>query len=466
MQDRYQTRKYGADKIALFGLFVLSLLIAQFITASRSALVFSEPIGLSFTGLSVSMPSGNGWKMEKQWQYSENAFVLNGAFFPVSRSPAVTIQCHYLLAAPQINNDVQFQQEASAFGGEIAQTGLLEVGTLAVHWVHIKEQQARRTAFFAIVQLPNGRQFEIELHEATGDTERAKSVFMGVAESLKFEDIPLLATGGQIVAQIKDKGLSEFLHRPAKKNSDSGVAAQAESGREFFLIKDASEQTIGFTMDVFSFPQRPSKVSDDSTVSSMNVQIASLLYVRGRFPQEQVSIFRCNDGFDEFFWKSEGSSLAGATAAEITVQQTGVMTVTQFAPQHFRNHYQLGPAAMPDFLFDCLLSQMLDDGCQKIIVDLVEAQGKIIPTLISKVEIGDTADLENRAQFAFKLESLDGRGFSETVYLNNQHQIIKRILQQQGLYFLERTDSQSVLEQFPERAGYILQQTDGLGTSL
>ena len=147
MQDRYQTRRYGAD-IALFGFFALSLLIAQFITASRSAIVFSEPIGLSFTGLSVSMPSGNGWKTAKQWEYRENAFILSSVFLPVSRRPAATVQCRYLLAAPQTVTDIQFQQKADALDGEIAQTGLLEAGALAVHWVHIKERAVCSARFF------------------------------------------------------------------------------------------------------------------------------------------------------------------------------------------------------------------------------------------------------------------------------------------------------------------------------
>jgi len=422
--------------------------------------VFSEPIGLSHTGLSVSMPSGNGWQAGEQWEYRENTFILSAVFLPVSRKPAATVQCRYLLAAPQTDTDIQFQQWADALDGEIAQTGLLEAGTLAVHWVHIKEREAQRTVFFATVQLPNGRQFEIELHEATGDTDRARNVFMGVAESLKFEDVPLLAAGGRVVAQIKNRGLSELLHRPTEKKSDKGA-----TGREFFLIKDASKQPIGFTMDVFSFPQRASKTSDDSTVSSVDVQIESILYVRGKYPQEQASIFKCNNSLDEFFWKNEGRSLAGATAAEITARQTGVMTVTLLAPRPYRRDYQLGPAAIPDFFFDHLLSQMLDGDYQEIIADLIDTQGKIIPTLISKIQIDDTAGLEDQAQFAFKLEFLDGRGFSETVYLDSQRQVKRRILHQQGLYILERTDAQTVLKQFPERAG-ILQQTDISGTSL
>jgi len=466
MQDRYRTGKYGADKIALFGLLVLSLLIAQFLTASRSAVVFSEPIELSYSGLSVSMPSGNGWRTEEQWGYGENAFILSGVFLAVPPRPAATVQCRYLLAALESGTDVRFQQKADAVDGKIVETGQLRADTLTVHWAHIKEQSAQHTIFFATAQLPNGRQLEIELHQTTGDTDLARRAFMGIAESLKFEDVPLLAAGGRVVAQVKDRGLSEFLHHPVEESSQGDVTVEDKGRRNFFLIKDAAGQSIGFTMDVLALPRQGRQTPDDSTVPSVDIQLADILYVRGKYPQEQVSIFECNSSFDEFFWKSEAKSLAGTTAAEIAAQQTGVMTVAQLAPKPHRENYQLGPAAIPEVLFDQLLIQMLDDDYQEIIADLIDAQGKIIPTLISKVKIDDTADFEEQAQFAFKLEFLDGRGFSESVYLDSQRRIKKRILHQQGVYIIERTDAQTVLEQFPERSEYILQSSEALGAPL
>ena len=54
------TRKYGADKIALLVLFAGALLIASLITSVKSKIILSEPITLSYLGLSASMPAGNG----------------------------------------------------------------------------------------------------------------------------------------------------------------------------------------------------------------------------------------------------------------------------------------------------------------------------------------------------------------------------------------------------------------------
>ena len=59
MDKTYNIKNIGGDKIALLGLIVVSLLIARFIVVSKSVILLSEPITLTDTGLSVSMPEGN-----------------------------------------------------------------------------------------------------------------------------------------------------------------------------------------------------------------------------------------------------------------------------------------------------------------------------------------------------------------------------------------------------------------------
>ena len=67
MDKTYDIRKIGGDKIALLGLFIVSLLIARALVVSKSAILLSEPTRLTRSGLSVSMPEGNGWKSEGKW---------------------------------------------------------------------------------------------------------------------------------------------------------------------------------------------------------------------------------------------------------------------------------------------------------------------------------------------------------------------------------------------------------------
>jgi len=434
-------RKCAADKIALLGLLVITLLIAYFIIVSRSAIVLSEPIELSYTGLSVSIPAGNGWRSEKQWKYRENAFTLGSFFYPGTRRPIAKAYCQYLLAATEAAPDIWFKQKASEVGGAIVKTGKTRTGELTFDWAHIKRQETPLDLFFGTAQLQNHRQLDIEVHQTTGDTNLAERVFKRITESLEFKGNQLLEAGSEIVAEIKSKGLPLLAF--ARKRGDN------QSREDFFLIKDAARHTIGFTMDV---------LVDIGRDAQLNIQAASFVYIRGQYAREQAAFFQGDNSFDEFAWKSETSSLVGRRGAEIILEKYGAMTVKKFGRRVEEKNYQLSSAAIPDVFLDLTFGQMLDSNHKKIIVDIIEADGTITPALVSRVEAKDTAVAEDAAAYVLKREFLNGRGFSERVYFNDRYQVSKRLLRQQSIYTLERTSAEDIVKQFPERADYILQK--------
>ncbi len=132
------------------------------------------------------------------------------------------------------------------------------------------------------------------------------------------------------------------------------------------------------------------------------------------------------------------------------------MTVREFQAQTGEKSYRLGPAAIPDVFLDQLLIQMLDSEKNQIIVDIIEANGKIIPTLIAAVEAAKDMAADEDTAYVFKLELLDGRGYSEHIYLNDRKQVYKRLARQVNKYVLERTDLESIVREFPEQAEHIL----------
>ena len=69
MVDENKTGKYIAKTIALPALLVISLLAAQLVMQSKTVIRMSAPIELYRSGLSVSMPSGNGWKCKEKWSF-------------------------------------------------------------------------------------------------------------------------------------------------------------------------------------------------------------------------------------------------------------------------------------------------------------------------------------------------------------------------------------------------------------
>lgn len=449
MNETYETKKYAADKMALFGLFVVALLIARLIIASRSTIVLSEPIKLSCADLSVSMPTGNGWQSEKQWRYRENTFTLSSIFAPSSGSVLALAHCRYLLAATKAAPDARFKQKASAIGASIAETGQIQTDRLTINWAHIKRQKALSGIFFATTQLPNSRQLDIEVHQATDDTDFGERVFKLITENLKFEDNKLLEAGSEIIANIKSKGLNSLLGPHSTKGPQNSEPLHNQGKKSFFLIKNMEKHTVGFTMDL---------LIDSDRNAPLNIQIAGFSYIRGRYTREQVMFFQSDNSFDEFVWKNEVSSLAGRTGSETVLRKNRIMAVRRFNPWAKEKICQIGPAAVPGILLEQLFRQMLNSNHKQIIVDIIEADGTIIPAFISRIEAQDLPVAEEAAGYALRVELLNGRGFSQQVHFDNQKQISKISLQQESLYILERTDEENILREFPEQADYILQK--------
>ncbi|MBN1391393.1 MAG: hypothetical protein JW947_01170 [Sedimentisphaerales bacterium] len=468
MDGTYETKTRWADKIGFFGLFIAVLLIAHFITILRFAVTLSEPIKLNFAGLSVRIPAGNGWRGGGQWKYLRNGFSLESFFTPGSGIVAATVSLQYLLAAKTTTPEELFKEKASAIGGaEIAITGQIDVAGSAedrekgsnsvLKWAHIKKPNTLFEMFFGVLQLPNNRRLDIEVYQAASEEDLAEKIFKSVAASLRFTDNKLLDAGGKIVAEIKGRGVDSFL--------DSGGERVRE---DFFLIKDGAGQTIGFTMEAISsgFLEAARNGGESAPEAQLNISAGNVYYVRGRY--EQRTFFQSDNSFNEFVWRSEIVGPGGRSGTETVLGKDGIMTIREFGWQARERDCQISPAATPDVLGEFIFGQMLDSGQKEVLVDIIDADGRIIPALVSAIDAprpfvsqgkGDKAE---EAAYAFRVELLDGQGFSEQVYLDAGRRVSRRLLQQENAYTLERAAAEDILKMFPERGSYILRREEGI----
>jgi hypothetical protein len=314
--------------------------------------------------------------------------------------------------------------------------------------------------FLGIAQLPNNRRLDVEVYQTTGDIDLTEHVFELMAESLEFEDNPFWEAGSEIVSEIKNRGLDHFLvsHHPA--GSQNTIRSDRQSRESFFLIKDESGLSIGFTMEVLTGDASLQNDLKEESVGSApsaqpNIQGASLNYLRGRYGRELSSFFQSDNSFDEFAWKSRTSSMGGISGSEIFLGEDGIMTVKDFDTRVEEKNYRIGPTAIPDVLGELIFSPLLDSGHEKIFVDIIQSEGTILPVLISKAEPSDFA-AEKEAAYVLTVEFLDGQGFSEWLYLDGQRRISKRRLRHSQIYLLERSSAEDIAREFPERADYIL----------
>jgi len=241
--------------------------------------------------------------------------------------------------------------------------------------------------------------------------------------------------GGKIVAGIQQKGISALLEDLGWEN--------------FFLIRDAAGRTIGFTVDVFT---------NLSSQSGWNIQGADHLYIRGRYGWEQLMFFQSDEHLSRFSWQSRVVRPGRSTATQITLTKDGVVTVTGSGRGGKEQRFKPSSAFLPSPLLNLALSRMIEAGIEKIIVDLIEADGTISPMVISASRPGNLHQDQQKLKYKFSLKMLGPGKFSEVVYLDDQNRVSKVTLQGNNGYFLERTGRENVLRQFPERAGYILKQ--------
>ena len=130
MNEIYESKKYGIDKIAFLGMFIISILIAQLIVTANSKIIFSDRIELAHSGLSLSIPIGRGWQSTGKWQYENNTFVLRSSFI----HDAAAVECQYL--------PTPYDQYASILSDpniEVVEKGLIQKDNLEILWAHYEK---------------------------------------------------------------------------------------------------------------------------------------------------------------------------------------------------------------------------------------------------------------------------------------------------------------------------------------
>ena len=246
MDKTYKIRKVGGDKIALLGLFIVSLLIARIIVVSKSAILLSEPIKLTQTGLSVSMPEGNGWKSDKQWRDYENGFSLRSRFALGTRNPTAEARCVYILATGTTDPQSLFEQKAFDAEGEIVKVDQITKGTLTFDWVHIENPKTSHIFIFGTAKLPNNRRLDIEVHQIMNDPYMAEQAFKKIVNSLNFEENQLVNINRHSSYHASQKQRHQRFFRQPKAN----LLKISTTGRYIYSRKPTADDIIN------KFPER------------------------------------------------------------------------------------------------------------------------------------------------------------------------------------------------------------------
>jgi len=431
MAEGITKNRFVAEELALAIILVVSLLVARLVIELRSAIKMSAPIELGRSGLSITMPQGNGWQSEANWQYDDTRFTISAVFSAGGPANVAYARCRYILIPPAGQRTIvdRVTSEAQAIGGEVAlepvQTGRLTLGDLNIDWASIKGDAGARGRFeiiLGVCSLPADRQLEIEVLQTTDEPDLAKRVLEKIAKGIRFKDNGLLQAGAGVISEIRAKGLSQ--------------SATTDSATVFFAITNPRGQAFGFTMDAMT------QVNADSGIS---IRAASFFYVRGPVADERIGAMVCDNKFKRFTWRIEKTSREGGAGIEMILQD-GVLTVNNLEAGRRINEYRLGENVVPDmdFILEPVLENVLNGPGREIVIDVLRSDGTVIPVIIEKAadESGDY----------IRVELLDGQGRSQKVYYDGAKRRTMIEYLQENPYKLTRADANQIMVLFPERA--------------
>ncbi len=435
-------RRFIAEKVALPAVLAISLLAAKVLVNQRSAIRLSAPIELGYSGLSVSMPLGNGWQCEGKWVYQENSFAVSSIFLAGSGMARPYARCHYLLASQPGTPQERFIRNRGHIGEEdVVETGRTEAGAHIVDWAKIKvgvseSELGLFEIIFGVCKLAAGRELEIEIFQPVEEQGLGQRAFDEIVKSIIFSDNGLLQAGEQIVSEVRNEGLGNIL--------TGGSVAVPET--TFFAIADAHDRTIGFTMDALV----------PGTNEEPNVKGASYYYVGGPLADEQVGFFRGDSAFEKYTWRVESISRKGSIGVEM-FSEGGVLEVRRLRGDRENSEYVLGKSAVPDILLEPVLRKIVDSNREDMIMDVIRSDGTITPVRIERMEHIEKGLGIN----ALKLQLLDGHGHWQRIYFDEDNRLVRIVLEQDKTYTLKRSSAKEIMEMFPERA-YLIKEQDRL----
>jgi hypothetical protein len=435
MVDENKTGNHIARTIALPALLVISLLVAQLVIHLKAGIRMSAPIELSRSGLSLSMPSGNGWKCEEKWTYENNVFSASSILVAGGVTNQSYAQCRYLLATRAGTPQERLDEEHAE--AKTTETGQITADQLTVNWASINTD-AGIEIILGVCELAGGRQLEIEVLQTAAEQGIAKQVFEKIVKSIRFSDNGFLQAGAQLLSEIREEGAKGVLAGDA----DGGTVS-------LFAVVDPGGRTIGFTMDAIAAIQ---------TDANTSINAADYYYLREPVPDEQVSFFRGGADLRQFTWRVEAISRMGSKGIEMTAD-SGVLAVRRSRAGLSVNRqtgretseYELGEAAVPDIILGPVLTKVLGSNEQAVIIDVIRSEGIIMPAYVEKIPPAKGQTDSN----SVRMEWLDGRGYWQQTYYDSSKKATKIMLGQESTYTLSPADASEIMRIFPERANLV-----------
>ncbi|MEE9365588.1 MAG: hypothetical protein V3W44_02780 [Dehalococcoidales bacterium] len=426
-------KKYSLEEVALLVMFAFGLLVAGLIVALRGRIDMSEPLELPHSGLAVSLPVGHGWKPPAGWSYdTANEFNLS-THLRVGNELAAIVHCRYFLASPEIDPEQVLTGRISAERLQVVRSGQI-IDDVDVRWAQAGGPGRMADTFLGIAALPHGRILEIGVR-APLDRHLASKVFRLMVKGIVFESDELISRGVDFIRRFRSQGFADI--------SQQQNAVDAES---IYLIRDALDEPRGFQIETF---RKNAERGDWSSIIAERIH-----YTVGARGQPSKSYFECTDRLDRFIWQSGPTSrrAPGAITTEIELAGDGSMRVSS-ATSSKESRYRPGDHAVAEMLIGPFTRAFLDAYENEALIDLILADGTIIPAVISTVDTSLDTEDKWGAAYSVRVRFLLGGDAYVQTYFDRDKNLVGKIDKSRRVLYWHKSDRKTLTETFgnPER---------------
>lgn len=428
MADGEKLRRFGLDKLAFLALLLLGLLLARIFISARSSFELSQSIGLKGTGLEVSLPASDNWKrLSNDFKFEDNEFRFT-AVMQISSDSAITALWRYSLIPVKIESLERFNEIAASLEGHIESSGTDAFGQFTFDYAKIDSEKA--IIFVGTTVLPNGRILTLEIGQRGAGVELAEKVFKALLASVKFNPDNSFAKGVKFLKEFKTSFLPDL--------PESELASQNVS--DFFRIKDAGGNSIGFTTDTLSYV---AEANDNLPLVS-----ASLLFLSPSYNTltEQM-IFRSDITLSKFDWMIKQSHLLTNRHQSIHIQlgENGFLTIEKSGKI---SQIPFTDVMIPDTLLDLAVASFLKSDYDTIYIEALLSDGRISPVILSRIKSTQTAALPERS--AAQADFFGAITANQKMYFDGRGRLVSADVQGGLSYRLERTTRAAILIDFPQ----------------
>lgn len=427
----FKKDKNSVAELVLLAIFMSGIFFAWVLVTFRARVHYSYSVPMPFSGLSVSLPAGEGWQQLEHWKYKDgyNFFYLAGWFkLQPGRNADVFLEWEYMLAEKKGPVDEKVRALITdELGGAIIDEGVANLNGADMFWARFARHSREKDGIVGIAELEFGRYLTLIIY--TEETDMLLAAFKGAVATIEYNPNNLANDGAVFVKQLRSTLVTNIVNNNTMPYTE-----------RLYLIRKASQiekptQLAGFSVERFT------ETIDNGQRTGITVK--GLQCISGQNGWTNEKLFDCNNNFSEFTWQNNHqiNGMGNPIFTKISVGKQRVLTINQSSKK-----FRLSPFCIPEILVEFAASEFIEFDKEVILIDILIHNGYVIPAVMSKRTI--TLQGGNEQGHEVRLDLLyDGHTYEEMTF-NNNKDLIKKTSKGKELLETEKSDWDELLLKF------------------